>query len=282
MLAALGRTQKDVAGIGIGIGIGIGFGIGIGVPCPVDSATGKPSWPPFMPAWDDFDIPARVRSHFDCAVAVDNDANVMAIGERATVWPDVSDLIFVKVANGIGAGIISEASVIRGTRGIAGNIGHVQVPREAGRLCRCGNPSCLTAAASGEALVEVLAARGLPTASVDDVARLVLNGNAEAIAAVRQVGSNIGEALAAGISFLNPKVIVIDSSLLSPGEHLLAAIRSAVYAKSMPIASEALSIVETQMGGQAGVVGAAIYAAQQVFTPEGMQRLLRATENPAH
>src|SRR4051794_12775006 len=95
MLDRIGRLSKDLAGIGIG------------VPGPVEHSTGQPVNPPIMPGWDRFDIPGWVRQHLDVPVLVDNDVNIMALGERAVAWPHVDHLIFVKVATGIGAGVIS-------------------------------------------------------------------------------------------------------------------------------------------------------------------------------
>ncbi|HWT32711.1 MAG TPA: ROK family protein, partial [Microbacterium sp.] len=103
-------------------------GVGIGVPGPVEHSTGMPTNPPIMPGWDRFDVPAYVKRVFDVPVLVDNDVNILALGEQALSWPGVQDLVFVKVATGIGAGIISGGALQRGARGSAGDLGHVQVP----------------------------------------------------------------------------------------------------------------------------------------------------------
>src|SRR5690606_22472780 len=83
-------------------------GIGVGIPGPVEHATGKPTNPPIMPGWDAFDVPGHLRKTFDTTVLVDNDVNLMALGEHATVWPAHPHLLFVKVATGIGSGIIAD------------------------------------------------------------------------------------------------------------------------------------------------------------------------------
>ena len=95
LLAETGRAPRDIAAIGIG------------VPGPVEFSTGRPVNPPIMPGWDRFDIPGWMRQHFDAPVLVDNDVNIMALGERATGWPTIEHLMFVKIATGIGAGVIS-------------------------------------------------------------------------------------------------------------------------------------------------------------------------------
>ena len=146
----IGRSTADLAAIGIG------------VPGPVEHSTGQPVNPPIMPGWDRFDVPGWVQQHLDVPVLVDNDVNIMALGERAVAWPGVEHLMFVKVATGIGAGVISGGALQRGAQGIAGDIGHVQVARGAGVPCHCGNKGCLEALASGPAIARALRAQGVP------------------------------------------------------------------------------------------------------------------------
>ena len=141
-----------------------------------------------MPGWDRFDVPAFVRQHFDVPVLVDNDVNITALGERGFAWPHADDMIFVKVATGIGSGVIAGGVLQRGAQGTAGDIGHVQVARGAGIACRCGNIGCLEALASGPAIA---AALGVESSSA--VIELVKSGNTDAIQAVRQAGRDIGE-----------------------------------------------------------------------------------------
>ena len=81
-----------------------------------------------MPGWDRFDVAGYVERRFPVPALVDNDVNILALGEHALSWPHADDLIFVKVATGLGAGIITGGRLQRGAQGIAGDIGHVQVP----------------------------------------------------------------------------------------------------------------------------------------------------------
>src|SRR5699024_3436158 len=108
-----------------GRGVDEVVGIGIGLPGPVEFSNGRPINTPVMPGCDRFDVPRAVMAAFDSPVFVDNDVNIMALGERTTAWPETTDLIFIKVATGIGAGIISGGSLRRGSHGAAGDIGHV-------------------------------------------------------------------------------------------------------------------------------------------------------------
>ena len=121
ILTEAGRTADDVAGVGIG------------VPGPVEFATGRPTNPPIMPGWDGFDIPAFMHRFVDAPVLVDNDVNLMALGEFDEGWRDDRHLLFVKIATGIGAGIVSDGRLNRGAQGSAGDLGHVQAPGAARR-----------------------------------------------------------------------------------------------------------------------------------------------------
>ena len=103
-------------------------GVGIGVPGPVTHTSGRPSSPPIMPGWDGYDIIGTLRAAFDVPIYVDNDANIMAIGEHALAWKHVADLVFVKFATGVGMGIILDGQIRRGAQGSSGDIGHVRVP----------------------------------------------------------------------------------------------------------------------------------------------------------
>lgn len=261
LLDELGRPQHDL------------IAIGVGVPGPVQHSTGRPVNPPIMPGWDRFDVPGWVQQHLQVPVLVDNDVNIMALGERAFAWPNTEHLMFVKVATGIGAGVISGGLLQRGAQGIAGDIGHVQVARGAGIPCHCGNRGCLEALASGPAIAKALREAGLDVTTGRDVVELVKRGNIEAIQAVRQAGRDIGEVLTAAVSLINPSVIAIGGSMARAGEHLIAGVREIVYTRSMPLATEHLAIVQSSAAENAAVLGASMLAIHHALSPEGVDAL---------
>ena len=116
------------------------WGIGIGVPGPVEFRTGRPASPPIMPGWDGFPIRQRFAERFDAPTWVDNDVNVMALGEwRSGVAQGHSNVVFVKIGTGIGAGLISDGVLHRGDKGAAGDVGHIQIVDDRSVVCRCGN-----------------------------------------------------------------------------------------------------------------------------------------------
>jgi len=248
--------------------------IGIGVPGPVEHESGKPANPPIMPGWDGFDIPARVNQDLKAKVLVDNDVNVMALGERHLTYPDVDHLIFLKAATGIGSGIISDGHLQRGSQGTAGDIGHVRVSRGDNIACRCGNYGCLEAVAGSPAVIKNVNDAGLPVRNMSDLVYATKRSKVEAIQAVRQAGRDIGEVLSTCVSLMNPSIIVIGGSMASAGEHLIAGVREAVYSRSMPLASESLSIVQSKAGKEVGIIGASVMAIEYVLDAETIDQLV--------
>jgi predicted NBD/HSP70 family sugar kinase len=260
LLDKAGRDVADLAGVGIGL------------PGPVEHATGRPTNPPIMPGWDGFDVPGFVAAELGCLAVVDNDVNVMALGEHFIDYPDVSHLMFVKIATGIGSGIISDGALRRGAQGAAGDLGHIHVPRDVDAVCRCGNVGCLEAVASGAAVASRLRDAGVDAASSRDVVALVRGGSVLATQLVREAGRTVGEVLASAVSLLNPSVIVIGGSLAAAGDPLLAGVREVVYRRSLPLATAHLRIVQSSAGDLAGVVGAAVLAIDEVLTPDAVDQ----------
>src|SRR4051795_6813123 len=148
-------------------------GIGLGVPAPVAFSRGEPVAPPMMPGWDGFSIPDWFSPFYDAPVLVDNDVNIMALGEHWTHWRDCEHLLFVKIGTGIGCGIVSDRRIHRGAQGAAGDIGHVRLGGHTDVVCRCGNVGCLEAVAGGRALAAQLTRAGLEATSSRDVVRLL-------------------------------------------------------------------------------------------------------------
>ena len=249
--------------------------IGVGLPGPVDHASGRPTNPPIMPGWDHYDVPGRLGELLGAPVLVDNDVNIMALGEHRAEFADVDHLLFVKVATGIGAGVISDGTIRRGAQGAAGDLGHIAVPGGLDVLCRCGNTGCLEAIASGRAVAAALTESGLPALTSADVVSLVRAGDVTASRLVREAGRTIGGVLAACVSMLNPSVIVIGGSLADAGEHLLAGIREVVYRRSLPLATQHLRIVSSRTRGRAGVLGASAMATEAVLSPAAVEAMLR-------
>lgn len=251
--------------------------IGIGVPGPVEFASGRPVNPPIMPGWHEFPIPGFLGERYDVDVLVDNDVNVLALGERHTAHPNTNHLLFVKVGTGIGCGIVASGALHRGAQGSAGDLGHVRVPGSEAAVCRCGNTGCLEAVAGGAALATRLTEQHIPAETGRDVVRLVESGNATATRMVRDGGRVIGDVLAGVVNFFNPEAIVVGGVLARAHEPLLAGMREVIYKRSLPLATHHLDIVPTKAGEEGGALGAAQLAIDHVLEPTHVQRSLAAT-----
>jgi glucokinase-like ROK family protein len=260
------------------------LGIGVGVPGPVDFARGVLVAPPLMPEWENFPIRDFFKRTFTSAfVVVDNDVNIMALGEqRSGDASGIDHFIFVKIGTGIGAGIVSNGRIHRGSDGCAGDIGHICVDKE-GPLCACGNKGCLEAMAAGPAITAkaIEAARNgnspilaqLKEANggilrPEDVNTACREGDQAALDIIRESGKMIGDVLASLVNFFNPSHIFIGGGISNFGNHLLVAIRRAVLHRSLPLATTHLSIKFSRMSSNAGVMGAISLALDYLFTVE--------------
>jgi glucokinase-like ROK family protein len=253
--------------------------VGIGVPGPVSFRDGVPVSPPIMPGWDRYPVRELLAREHGCPAVVDNDVNIMAIGERhGGVAHSVDDFLFVKIGTGIGCGIHLGGGVYRGVDGCAGDIGHIQVDAH-GPMCSCGNAGCLEALFSGAALARdagAAARSGESPALAEryalhgeigarDVADGAAEGDVTCIRLIRDGGRRVGATLATLVSFANPSMIVIGGGLAQLGHILLAEIRSVVYRRSLPLATGNLPVVLSELGARAGVSGAAVLASDTAF-----------------
>ncbi|MFI6326329.1 ROK family protein [Nonomuraea sp. NPDC050556] len=247
-------------------------GVGVGLPGPVEHASGRPISPPIMPGWDAFPVPEWLGERLGAAVLVDNDVNIMALGEHRAARPEADQLIFVKIGTGIGCGIISDRRLHRGAQGAAGDIGHVRVSSAADVVCRCGNTGCLEAVAGGAALSARLTEAGVPASNSREVVGLVRSGNTQAVQLIRQAGREVGDVLATIVNFFNPAVIVIGGDIAEAGEHVLAGVREVIYLRSLPLATQHLSIRTSELGDRAGVIGAAVMVIEHALAPGVVDR----------
>ena len=257
-------------------------GIGIGVPGPVDFSMGILVSPPIMPGWDRYPIIETIHQWFPSSnVVVDNDVNVMALGEiYQGSGKGINNLIFIKIGTGIGAGIVCEGKIYRGASGCAGDIGHICVDKN-GPICHCGNKGCLEAMAAGPAIAErALQAAQAGKSSIimnlyekngrilqaEDVGNASREGDALAIEVIRESGQYIGDVLAGLVNFYNPEMIVIGGGVSNLGNLLLSTIRQTVLHRSLPLATRDLHIVFSDIGQATGVIGAINLAMDNILT----------------
>ncbi len=269
------------------------WGIGIGVPGPVEFRSGRPISPPIMPGWDGYPIRERFTRRYGAPVWVDNDVNLLALGEwRSGVAVGHDNVVVVKIGTGIGAGIISDGRMHRGAQGSAGDVGHIQVVDDPAVICRCGNIGCLEALAGGAALGQAgtAAARDGRSArlkvaldqhgavTAEDVARAASFGDPVAVAMLQSAGRRVGSMLSSVVNFFNPSLIVIGGGVAKSPDQLLAAIRETIYRRSLPLATRDLLVQRSSLGSLAGVMGASAMVVDQLFARESIGRWIEAGE----
>ena len=257
------------------------LGIGVGVPGPVDFSRGVLVAPPLMPGWENFPIRSFFQQTFPTSyVVIDNDVNIMAIGEqRAGDGIGVDHFIFIKIGTGIGSGIVSNGKIHRGSIGCAGDIGHICVDKQ-GPICRCGNTGCLEAMAAGPAVTEkaLQAAKNGSSPLLrkmmednggflgpEDVNTACREGDQAALEIIRASGQMIGDVLASLVNFFNPSHILLGGGVAGLGDALLASIRRAILKRSTPLATRHLMVEYSKMGSEAGLKGALSLALDYLF-----------------
>ena len=271
LLTQSGLAAKDV------------MGIGIGVPGPVDFASGQLVNPPLMPAWDSFSIRDYLRDDYAAPVFVDNDVNLMALGELWRLRRSLQNFLVIKVGTGIGCGIVCHGEVYRGAAGSAGDVGHICVDQE-GPRCHCGNLGCVEAMAAAPAITRMAleAAEGGHSAALAaclqrqgridaiDVGEASRAGDAAANGIIQRAGNLIGQMLASVVNFFNPSHVFIGGGLTRIGPLFLAAVRQSVYQRSLALSTRHLEIQYTPLGAQGGLVGAGVLAMHETLKVRGI------------
>ncbi|MDR1431338.1 MAG: ROK family protein [Propionibacteriaceae bacterium] len=239
------------------------------VPGPVDTKRGMPVRPPIMPGWDRYPIADTLQREFGCPCLVDNDVNLIALGEASVLPADQCPMLVVKVGTGIGGGLITaEGSLHHGADGAACDIGHLPVRSNAEMICSCGNINCIEALASAEAITRRFReATGNPELTQSDLRAAARVGDPLAIRVIRDAAAVLGEIVAALVHVYNPARIVITGPLTAVTDDLLAGVRSVAYQRALPLATRNLTLAHSEIGEMAGVVGAVVLGIEAILAP---------------
>lgn len=244
-------------------------GLSIGVPGPVAAGSARIVSPSRMPGWNGVSVPEVLAGLVDVPIVVNNDANLMAVGEFVAGDPRFANQVFVKAGSGIGCGIIASGELYTGSHGAAGDISHVSVPGAPDVSCSCGKRGCLDAVASGNALVRRLQDNGVAVANVEDMIALAKDAHPMATRLLREAGSMTGGVLATIVNFFNPDRLVL-GGVLSQSEVFVASVRSTLYAECLPMATEHLRVTVSVLPLAGGLVGAGKVFLDRAFSVEGV------------
>ncbi|WP_329455037.1 ROK family transcriptional regulator [Streptomyces sp. NBC_01497] len=231
-------------------------GVGLGVPGPIDVESGTLGSTAILPGWTGINPSDELAARLGVPVYVDNDANLGALGEM--VWGSgrgVRDLAYIKVASGVGAGLVIAGRIYRGPGGTAGEIGHITLD-EAGPVCRCGNRGCLETFTAARYVLPLLQPSHGSDLTMERVVQLAREGDPGCRRVVADVGRHVGSGVANLCNLLNPSRVVLGGDLAEAGELVLAPIRESVSRYAIPSAARQLSVLPGALGGRAEVLGA--------------------------
>lgn len=232
------------------------------VPAPLDRRSARVRTG-ILPGWLEISPAEELHRRLEVPVYADNDANLGALAEHAHgAARGAADVVYVKVASGLGAGILLGGRLHRGATGIAGELGHVQVVEE-GQVCRCGNRGCLETLVAAPRLLAVLQPAYDETLTVERVMALEAEGDAGVRRVLSDAGRAVGRALADLCNNLNPALVVVGGSL-GQATSLLDAIRGSVDRYAQPDTAAAVRVVSGSLGDRAEVLGAVALAIARV------------------
>ncbi|MEK3890736.1 ROK family glucokinase [Bacillus sp. FSL K6-3431] len=253
---------------------------GVGAPGPVDTERGLLFEAVNIGWQDNFPLRDLMQSVLHVPVAIDNDANVAALGE---MWrgagEGAKDLICITLGTGVGGGIINDGDIVHGSKGAAGEIGHVTSVLDGGFMCNCGKTGCLETVASATGVVKI-AEEQLQAYQGESLLKAIvkMNGNLTAkdifdsAAKNDELANNIiglltdylGVALANAAGILNPQKIVIGGGVSKAGNILLTPLKEKFKKYAFKPVAENTEIVIAELENDAGIVGAAWLAANKI------------------
>ena len=238
----------------------------MGLPGPVHADTGTVGSTSILPGWVGITAARAMSDRLNLPVRVDNDANLGALAEH--VWgagDGVEDMIYLKLATGIGAGLVLGGRLYVGVGGTAGEIGHTIID-EHGPVCRCANRGCLETLASGAATVDLLRPTLGEDLTLGRVVELTIEGHPAATRVVADAGRHIGRAVANLVNLLNPSRVVVGGEMAACGDVLLDPLRAECQRHAISSAGDDVEIHHGPLGDRAQVLGALALVLQDAET----------------
>jgi predicted NBD/HSP70 family sugar kinase len=232
-----------------------------GVPGPLDHQTGQIGAGSLLPEWNGIDLPERFSDALGLNVLVENDANLGALGEY--LWDGIhtprSSLIYLRLATGIGGGMVLDGHLHRGLSGTAGELGHMTID-ENGRLCRCGNRGCLETLAATPVMLDVLASALERRVDLDTWLSMAAEGHTASVRLLEDMARHLGAVVANLCNLINPEVVCLGGPVTAAGDLLLAPMRDEVQRRAIPSASRRVRLEMSKHGPRSEVYGAVCLA----------------------
>jgi len=234
------------------------LGLGLGVPGPVDYQKGRVYFFPNIAGWDNLSLKAILEKKLQLPVFIDNDANLMALAEqRLGAARYAQNAVCLTLGSGVGAGIIINGQLYRGSSFVAGEIGHMPI-NQRGPRCNCGKEACLESYIGNKVVLKKAKRIFARDVTLEELSTLAKKGNRKAQRIWQDFSNKLGLGLASVVNILNPQVIVIGGGIANAGEIIFSQVRKIIKERAMPIQAKAVKIIKAKLGSDAGIIGAGI------------------------
>jgi predicted NBD/HSP70 family sugar kinase len=228
-----------------------------GVPGPLDSRTGLVRSPTILSSWVGLAPARELERHLHVPVRVEHDAVLGATGEQQRGAGRGHDsFLYVRASHGIGAAMVIDGRLFRGSTGLAGEIGHTPLAG-ATEPCRCGGRGCLESVVSASAVLARIA-HTRPTATPDQLD--IADDDDVTIRIVNEAGRTLGQVVANLCNLLNPGAVIVGGEL-GAVPAFVAGVESSVRRHAQPATAAATEVVAAELGVRAELVGALRLAA---------------------
>lgn len=232
-------------------------GVGVGAPGPLDTTNGIITCPPNLPNWINIPLVKQMERLFHLPVRLENDANAATLAEK---WmgaaQENNQFVYITISTGIGAGLFVHGKLFAGSRGNAGELGHIVIEPSKG-TCTCGQKGCFEWVASGTAIGrQATQLLGKPVTS-KEVFELYQAGNQQMTNLVENVFTYIGTGIVSVINLFDPEKIIIGGGVAEVGEPLFTRVREYVKKHALNPSGRETAIVPAGLRKDAGLIGAA-------------------------
>jgi glucokinase-like ROK family protein len=246
------------------------LGVGMGLPGPINQAARTVGSTAILPGWVGVDAAKELSQRLELPVQVENDANLGALAEF--VWGSGqghSELVYIKLSSGVGAGLLLGGRLYQGAGGTAGEIGHTVV-QEGGAICRCGNRGCLETVASARAIAGMLSESRGEEISTRRLLELSANGDSAAARLIEEAGREIGIAVANLCNLINPDRVIVGGDLSGAGKLITEPILESIRRFAIRSAADQVTVVPGVLGERAELLGAlalVLHGSDRFFSP---------------
>lgn len=263
--------QRRNAGIRAGHDVAA---VGVGAPGVIDIDHGVVVKSPNFPDWNNLPLKAELERELRIPVFIENDANAAALGEQwLGAGKGIASMIFLTLGTGVGGGIVLDGKIWHGADGMAGEVGHMTVVPD-GRKCGCGNTGCLEMYSSARGVIrnyqDALLEQGRPRPeqmTAQEIYQAAREGDGAAIRAMHETGRYLGIGVASLVNIFNPEMVVIGGGVRDAWDLFIETARKEVLRRAFEVPARRAGIVRSELGDEAGMIGAAAVAIQKLEGP---------------